>query len=576
MIEKIRKRIKNTDNQKYKYLYLNRTVMLIVMVGYSSFLVLILLLDWYLIHKYQLENAKTKQDAVNAYTEKTQNSMDNIDMQLSEVFINDKDFRALQGNQESLVEYGHAYELRETLRNRMAIDENFNGFYIFYHGYQKVWYHVDGNKINAVHARKLREFLGTPPSADDGRSWNSFSIDGTIYLILNFRRENVSLYGIYILPNAQTAVSESSGDNPKIILLGPQGALANEELAQNLNLSSETKKHMDSFSERITRYQIYGSRIPNADIWVCAAYPVNIWTILNGQQLLLLALTVLSILAVVFMRIFIQNQLVRPLRQLINTMNSIRNGSNEEIPPLDCRFYEMQEVNNTLGEMVDELKEQKLLVYEEIIEKQKAQMQYLQLQLKPHFYLNGLKTLNALAMEGHTDKMQELILNLSVHLRYLLQAERELVPLKMELDFVENYVDMQKHVSGRPVSCEITKDDEADDWPVPILAVQTFVENSVKYARLGDSNVTLEIQIAASCLCTEEGNFLDLVVQDNGQGYPEEILQEINQDVSKGTRSVGINNIKRRCRILYGEKAEYSFNNYDGAISELVIPERVQ
>ena len=56
-------------------------------------------------------------------------------------------------------------------------------------------------------------------------------------------------------------------------------------------------------------------------------------------------------------------------------------------------------------------------------------------------------------MEGHTDKMQELILNLSVHLRYLLQAEQELVPLKMELNFVENYVNMQKHVTGRPVSC---------------------------------------------------------------------------------------------------------------------------
>ena len=98
----------------------------------------------------------------------------------------------------------------------------------------------------------------------------------------------------------------------------------------------------------------------------------------------------------------------------------------------------------------------------------------------------------------------------------------------------------------------------------------------MKYARLGDCNVTLEIQIGASCLYTEEGNFLDLVVQDNGQGYPEDILLEINGDVSTGTKSVGINNIKRRCRILYGERAEYSFNNCGGALSELVIPERIQ
>ena len=109
---------------------------------------------------------------------------------------------------------------------------------------------------------------------------------------------------------------------------------------------------------------------------------------------------------------------------------------------------------------------------------------------------------------------------------------------------------------------------------VPILAVQTFVENSVKYARLGGSSMPLLIQITASCLQTEEGNFLDLIVQDNGYGYPEEILEEINGDASSGNRCVGINNIKRRCKILYGERAEYSFANCDGALSELIIPER--
>ena len=82
--------------EKNNYLYLNRTVMLIVMVGYSSFLVLMLLMDWYLIRKYQMENANTNLDAIISFTEKAQDSMDSIDRQISEVFINDKDFRALQ------------------------------------------------------------------------------------------------------------------------------------------------------------------------------------------------------------------------------------------------------------------------------------------------------------------------------------------------------------------------------------------------------------------------------------------------------------------------------------------------
>ena len=138
-----------------------------------------------------MENANTNLDAIISFTEKAQDSMDSIDRQLSEVFINDKDFRALQKIQESLVEYSHAYELRETLRSRMMIDENFNGFYIFYHGYQKVWYHVDGNKIDAVHARRLREFLETQPQVQMGRNWKAISIEDKIYLIISFNRENV-------------------------------------------------------------------------------------------------------------------------------------------------------------------------------------------------------------------------------------------------------------------------------------------------------------------------------------------------------------------------------------------------
>lgn len=115
--------------------------------------------------------------------------------------------------------------------------------------------------------------------------------------------------------------------------------------------------------------------------------------------------------AVVYMYSFVRKQVAVPLRHLTDVMNKIRNGETKTVPQIDTRFYEIQDINQTLEKMINELEKQKMLVYEEIIEKQKAQMQYLQLQLKPHFYLNGLKTLNALAMENQTEKMQELIIN---------------------------------------------------------------------------------------------------------------------------------------------------------------------
>lgn len=546
---------------KKKTLYLNRTLLLIVMVGYSAFLVLMLLMDWYLIRNYQMENEKAEQRVVTSYISKIQDSMDKIDRQLSDIYADDGNFQNLQKNQKEVEEYGSAYELKESLRKRMLVDENLSGFYIFYNGKQKVWYQTNTDKISAQNSRIIKDILQQHIANNENeRSWFSITIEEDNYLAIDYEKENAAIFGIYSMQNVDTVIHESMGKDVQIILEEFGAIKKNEELGKKLNLESYIKESSDEFHEIIQNYRVYGHRIPNMEMWMCVVYPIRFWDMMNVQQLLLLLLTGVSVIAVVVMYFFMRKQVVQPLHQLTDNMNAIRRGEDERISPIVCRFYEIQEADETLGEMVEELKKQKLLVYEEIIEKQKAQMQYLQLQLKPHFYLNGLKTLNALAMENQTGKMQDLILNLSKHLRYLLQAERELVPLYMELDFVENYVAMQKHVSGRPVSCEINKDGDVDNWMVPILAVQTFVENSVKYARLGGSSMPLLIQITASCLQTEEGNFLDLIVQDNGYGYPEEILEEINGDASSGNRCVGINNIKRRCKILYGERAEYSLN----------------
>ena len=111
----------------------------------------------------------------------------------------------------------------------------------------------------------------------------------------------------------------------------------------------------------------------------------------------------------------------------------------------------------------------------------------------------------------------------------------------------------------------------AMQFRVPTLCIQTFVENSFKYAEVVALQ-KLVISIRVQILETEDGEFLDIIIKDNGRGYPEHILKEINGETEGNGISVGINNIKMRCRLIYGEKAEYSFSNEEGAVSEMVLP----
>ena len=112
---------------------------------------------------------------------------------------------------------------------------------------------------------------------------------------------------------------------------------------------------------------------------------------------------------------------------------------------------------------------------------------------------------------------------------------------------------------------------------VPILTLQTFIENSTKYAR-DMTGKELRIRLNVKYRKTEEGNYLDITVKDNGPGYPEELLKVINEfkPEEKEGLGIGVINLQSRLRIFYGDKASWYFENQNGAVSELVLPEKIE
>lgn len=558
---------------------LNRTILMIMMVGYCALLILLLCMDWYLIDEHQKNMRERERSLLEDSVANMEEAVDRVDKLIYDIYSFDSNFDRLGRSQTELEEYGDAYSLKETMRQKMTIEENLHGFYIFYgSGQNKAWYNVDTNYIKSEQSVELKETLRQRLEIDRSgstiRNWMTvFNDQSEVCIAILCRKGNAALYGLYSLGRVESMILEGSQYRPEIMLVEDGMILKNSDMVKKLDLLNAMKGYSEEFSQRIRGYYVYGERIENTDLWIFTAYQAHFWQTLSIPQIFLLIITGLSMVAIAALYFFAKKQVIAPIRKLTVSMDAIRAGKTMEVPSIDARFYEIRKINETLAAMIQALEAQRKRTVEEAVEKERAQMQYLQLQLKPHFYLNGLKTLNALALEQDTGKMQELILNLSRHIRYLLQLDQETVTLSSEINFVENYVELQKHVTGRTVHCGIEADQEAMDWTVPVLCIQTFVENSIKYARLGSGCVPLEIQVKAQILQTEEGRFLDISVQDNGQGYPEEILEEINSGQTRGTRSVGIYNMKRRCRLLYGDRAEYSFANFDGALSELIIPE---
>lgn len=562
--------------KKRKSLSLNKTILKIMLAGYAALLCLLLCMDYYLIVQHHLDDQKKEQTVLENYLDSTAKSMDRIWRILYDISGRDDNFQALSGELSEVQQYSNAYDLCETLQGQMLIDEELQGFYLFYGTEKMPLYRVNIEQIYTEHASRIGAALKMMQFQEEPKPGKRFSvsIDSSVYAVVGYRKGNAAVYGIRNIGDVEKSISEELGKEVKVVLLADGRVAAHQELAARLKLLELQSEAREKFEYNTSTYTVYGARVPNMELWICPVLHRSLGDYVTLQQAILLLLTVFSFAAVAVLFWFTRKNLILPLRYLRYEMERIRKGDSRNIPEIDIRFSELQEVTQTLQNMITQLEAQRLLAYDALIEKQKAQMQYLQLQIQPHFYLNGLKTLNALALEQHTDKVQSLILGLSEHLRYLMQAERETTTLQRELNFVENYVALQNQMTGRNIQLQTEAEPEILQWCVPVLMVQTFVENSIKYTKLGSTSSVLLIEVKAARLVTDDGNYLDLQISDNGQGYPDDILEEVNGKPKTGEKHVGINNLKRRCELLYGLHAEFSFFNMDGAVSECILPER--
>ena len=557
-------------------LSMNRTLGLIMMIGYTALLVLLLIISLYWISNTQYEVEKAEAEALAGYVDRVSDEMSMLERHVYDTYATNRDFLALSGLQTYTEDYGSAYYLREAMTSKMFLEEYIHGFAIFYNRLSQVWYRIKDNAwlTNDQMRQVVNAIRPGVQSIVRQRTWERLSIDGETVMVVTCRRDNAAVSGIYCLKGAGDIASALRRPGEVLILSDDGEVLRGGELAEKLSLASLLDDSSNMYAWKSSGYRVYARRIPQAQLWIALAVKIDLWSLLNAWQMGLLFLTLVSVAAVVFLYVFFRQEFLRPTQELTRAMEQLRRGEISEVPILDARFAEMQEVNRTLARMVSEIESQKVQIYEEIIEKQKVEMQYLQLQLRPHFYLNGLKTINALAINGDTEGIQNMVYAVSDHLRYLFR-ENQMVRLSDELDFVENYVALQKQTAGRNIRLAMDIAPEADGWLVPILCVQTFVENSVKYARTAVGGAPLEMTVRADVLSTEEGRYLDLIISDNCQGYSDEVLACVNNGyIGDDGRAVGIGNILRRCRLLYGEKAELRFYNEGGAVSELVLPMR--
>lgn len=286
-----------------------------------------------------------------------------------------------------------------------------------------------------------------------------------------------------------------------------------------------------------------------------------------------LIISILLIAMVLLLILLIHRIVTVPLLTLTNAMHQIQKGNlDHRIPPVRATA-EISLVNNTFNHMVNEIQSLKIDIYEQQLKTQKAQLRNLQLQIKPHFLINTLNMVYNLIETERLPLARKLIQYSVEFFRYMVKVDDDLVPLNEEMDHVKSYLDIQSLRYEGQFAYHIEVSPMIHDALIPPVTIQTFVENSIKYA-LTPTEV-LHIHITVSSFEKDFFPYVKIVIHDNGAGYPYEYLSLINAGkniMKENGKHIGIRNTVQKLQLLFGEKATWHFYNQDGAVAEIILP----
>lgn len=361
-----------------------------------------------------------------------------------------------------------------------------------------------------------------------------------------------------------------------------------DDFAEQLNLGGDLKNYY--YAGKKDRYMVVGVPSTKGNFSLIAL--ISEKNVLEGLGIIRIIINYLPFGLLVLIPLFLAmltKIIITPINRIVNALNLFKKGD------LDVQIAERKVsnefriVNESFNSMTSEIKQLKIDVYEQKLMKQKAELQYYQLQIKPHFLINCLNMINNLAQIGNLKLIQDLTLYLGKYFRYGLKNNSDMILLEEEQQHIENYVKIQQMRYPGRLKVVMDINQSLLKETIPPLLIQTFVENSMKYALNMDS--AIQISVEAHILPSDNG-LMEILISDTGPGYTRETLETLEKGeriIGKDREHIGILCIKKQkedsyfqieqlveqCNQLVDEAKKYLQLELLCYIGDYVLPENL-
>lgn len=293
---------------------------------------------------------------------------------------------------------------------------------------------------------------------------------------------------------------------------------------------------------------------------------------LNNFRRGIILLSVGALFILVIYLVYLNDIILKPMNNLVHGMRRIKHGD-WNIRLQSSKAKEFAIINETFNSMAAEIQELTSSVYEEQIKAHKAELKHLQLQINPHFLLNTINIIYNLAEIKNYSVIQLMCMNLVKYFRFTTRTNQVAVTIQEEMEHMESYIKIQQVRFPERITYEIQMEKGAEDAAIPPLLIQPFIENAIKHG-FDFMDHPFHIYIAIGLIEQER---VRIVVMDNGNGFPEEMLEKLGAGSyleHQNGEHLGISNVQYRIKHLFGDGAWLEFKNAPGARIQIVLPFR--
>ncbi len=185
----------------------------------------------------------------------------------------------------------------------------------------------------------------------------------------------------------------------------------------------------------------------------------------------------------------------------------------------------------------------------------KAELDYLKVQVNPHFFMNTLNNIHAL-IDIDTEKAKDTVIELSKIMRYVLyDADHPLVPLSKEIQFLQHYTALMRIRFTDEVDIQTVFPETIKEGEIPPLLLITLLENAFKHgvSYRGGAFIHTTLSIADEKLYYKVSNSLVPKTSEK--------------------QGMGLDNLRKRLMLLYGDKYTLTIDRMETIYSAtLVLP----